>query len=118
VRERHARYFTGSNAVYAEIESLFLTMEGIGQWAAYKLTKARGQLGPSDADALSLVRDDRRYWSQDEGLALFLVIDAMVPGWQEQMFDSLPPSPFALLENALRETSQSPVSGFQLPSNP
>jgi hypothetical protein len=104
VRERHARYFTGPNTVYAEIESLFLTMEGIGQWSAYKLTKARGQLGPRDAEALNLVRDDRRYWSQDEGLALFLVIDAMVPGWQAQMFEALPPSPFELLEGAIKQT--------------
>ena len=82
VRERHEKFFNGSNAVYQEIESLFLTMEGIGQWTAYRLTKARGQLGASDADAMNLVREDRRYWSQDEGLALFLLIDAMVPNWQ------------------------------------
>ena len=101
VRERHAKYFTGSNAVYEEIESLFLTMEGIGQWTAYRLTKARGQLGASDASAMNLVREDRRYWSQDEGLALFLLIDVMVPNWQSRMFDALPPSPYTLLEEAL-----------------
>jgi hypothetical protein len=111
-RDRHARYFSGDNAVYAEIEGLFLTMEGMGQWAAYKLTKARGQLGPSDAVALNLVRDDRRYWSQDAGLALFLLIDAMVPGWQERVVDTLPPSPYQLLEEALKNVnSQSPTSG-------
>ena len=102
VRERHEKFFKDSNAVYLEIESLFLTMEGIGQWTAYRLTKARGQLGASDADAMNLVREDRRYWSQDEGLALFLLIDAMVPNWQARMFDALPPSPYALLEEALK----------------
>lgn len=102
VRERHEKFFKDSNAVYLEIESLFLTMEGIGQWTAYRLTKARGQLGASDADAMNLVREDRRYWSQDEGLALFLLIDAMVPNWQARMFEALPPSPYALLEEALK----------------
>ncbi len=105
VHERHARHFANSNAVYAEIEALFLTMEGIGQWTAYRLTKARGQLGASDAEALNLVREDRRYWSQDEGLALFLLIDAMVPNWQARMFDSLPPSPYTLLQEALKTDS-------------
>ena len=107
VRERHEKFFKDSNAVYEEIESLFLTMEGIGQWTAYRLTKARGQLGASDADAMNLVREDRRSWSQDEGLALFLLIDAMVPNWQARMFDALPPSPYTMLEEALKSESAS-----------
>ena len=102
VRERHEKFFNNANSVYQEIESLFLTMEGIGQWTAYRLTKARGQLGSSDIEAMNLVREDRRYWSQDEGLALFLLIDAMVPNWQSRMFDALPPSPYTLLEEALK----------------
>ncbi len=99
VRRRHARYFTGSNAVYAEIESLFLTMEGVGQWAAYRLTKAR--IG-SETETLRLVRDNRRFWSQDEGLALFLLIDALVPDWRARVFSDTPPSPFALLDEAVK----------------
>jgi hypothetical protein len=98
VRSRHARYYRGAAAAYAELESLFLTMEGVGQWTAYRLTKSRGA---TDADALKLVRDNRRYWSQDEGLALFLLIDALVPGWQARIFTPTPVSPFALLEEAV-----------------
>ena len=78
IRDRHARYYSGRNTPYAEIETLFLTMEGAGQWAAYKLIKARGVVGSSDAEVLKLVRDNRRYWSQDQGLALFLLLDVMV----------------------------------------
>ncbi|HET7218843.1 MAG TPA: hypothetical protein VFJ02_12395, partial [Vicinamibacterales bacterium] len=100
VRDRHARYFTGANAAYAEIESLFLTLEGVGQWAAYRLSKARA--AGNEAEALRLVRDNRRYWSQDEGLALFLLIDALVPGWQTRIFSESPASPFALLEEATK----------------
>jgi hypothetical protein len=99
-RRRHARYFRGANAVYAELEGLFLTMEGVGQWAAYRLTRAR--TGGNEAEALRLVRDNRRFWSQDEGLALFLLIDAMVPDWRARVFGENPASPFALLEEALR----------------
>jgi hypothetical protein len=99
-RERHARYFTGGHAVYAEIEGLFLAMEGTAQWAAYRLIETRGTArGP----ALNLVRDNRRYWSQDQGLALFVLLDAMVPGWQARMFEPLAPSPFTLLEEAIEQ---------------
>ena len=100
VRNRQARYFTGATAAYAEIESLFLTMEGVGQWAAYRLNKARA--GGNEAEALRLVRENRRYWSQEEGLALFLLIDALVPRWQSRIFTDSPASPFALLEDAVR----------------
>jgi hypothetical protein len=99
VRQRHARYFTGANAAYAELESLFLTMEGVGQWAAYRLVRAR--TGASVPEALRLVRDSRHFWSQDEGLALFLLVDAMIPGWQSRVFNPEPISPFELLEEAL-----------------
>jgi hypothetical protein len=99
VRQRHARYYKGPTAAYAELESLFLTMEGVGQWAAYRLTKIRA--GGNDVEALKLVRDNRRYWSQDAGLALFLIIDAMVPRWQARVFTDTPASPYALLEEAV-----------------
>lgn len=103
-RQRHERYFSGSNGVYAEIEGLFLTMEGAAQWAAYRLTKTRGDSG-RELPALNLVRDNRKYWSQDQGLALFVLLDSMVPGWQQRMFDTLPPSPFALLEETLTQNN-------------
>lgn len=99
VRYRHARFFTGPTAAYAELESLFLTMEGVGQWAAYRLAHTRA--GGNDAEALRLVRDNKKYWSQDEGLALFLLIDAIVPGWQSRVFSATPASPFALLDEVL-----------------
>ena len=103
-KKRHARYFKDANAAYAEIEGLFLTMEGAAQWAAYRLTRARDQRGSGDVAAMNLVRDDRKYWSQDQGLALFVLLDALVPGWQDRMFQPLPPSPFALLEEAIAKT--------------
>ncbi len=99
VRARHGRYFTGPTAAYSELDSLFLTMEGVGQWAAYQLARTRP--GGNDAEALRLVRDNKKYWSQDEGLALFLLVDAVVPNWQSRVFAPAPASPFALLEEAV-----------------
>ena len=98
-RARRGRYFTGPHHAYAEVESLFLMLEGVGQWAAYRLSKARVA---SDIESIRLIRADRRFWSQDEGLALFILIDALVPGWQSRVFTTAPASPFDLLEEGLR----------------
>ncbi len=57
--------------------------------------------GGNDAEALRLVRDNKKYWSQDQGLALFLLVDALVPNWQARVFAPAPASPFALLEEAV-----------------
>lgn len=97
-RLRRDRYFTGANQPYAEIEALFLLLEGVGQWSAYRLSHARNG---SEVQSIRLMRDDRRYWSQDEGLALFILIDALVPGWQASVFSASPVSPFDLLERGL-----------------
>ena len=101
VHQRRARYFTGANRAYAEIESLFLTMEGVGQWAAYRFATSEAGAGEGRDDALALLRGRRGAWSEDEGLALFLLLDAVVPSWQEQVFAATPASPLDLLEGAL-----------------
>jgi hypothetical protein len=101
-RARRDRYFTGANRAYAEIESLFLMLEGVGQWAAYRLSHARNG---SEVQSLRLMRDDRRYWSQDEGLALFILIDALLPGWQTRVFTASPATPFDLLEEAVNDAA-------------
>jgi hypothetical protein len=81
-RERRDRFFTGDSKYLAELEEIFLGMEGAAQWAAFRALVADGA---SRDEALTLIRGGRR-WSQDEGLALFLVIDALMPGkWQSKV---------------------------------
>jgi hypothetical protein len=99
-RTRRARHFTGEHAVYGELEDLFLGLEGAGQWAAWKLARARAPRAVGDAQVLAAVRRGGPFWSQDEGLALFLVLDALLPGWQARVFSDTPPSVFALLTEA------------------
>ena len=85
-----------------EFEDMFLNMEGVAQWAAYRFAKVHAGSDLSDAAIVEFVRDSRRYWSQEEGLALFLLIDAMMPEWKTRVFGPTLVSPFALLEEALR----------------
>jgi len=95
---RRARYFTGENAIYGELEDLFLNMEGAANWAAYRLAAA----AMPPAVAVNSIRGSRSRWSQDEGPALFLVIDALLPGWQGRVFAATPVSVLGLLREAVR----------------
>ena len=64
--------------------------------------------GPHLSKALALreVRRGGKYWTQDEGLALFLTIDRLLPGWQRQAFARRPQLAEALLAQAAASGSQ------------
>jgi len=86
MKARHARWFVGDQAVFRDFDGIFLTMEGMGQWLIYRFfqSEAGGRLSPRDA--LPAVRRGGEQWSQDQGLAVILVIDRFLPGWQERAF--------------------------------
>lgn len=102
MRRRRQSWFTGSRVYWNSVDDLFLAMEGIGQWTGYAwLTDPNGpNLRPSFA--LSEVRRKRNHWTQDEGLALILVVDRLVPGWQKLAFAWKPHLAESLLEAAAR----------------
>lgn len=86
MRARRARWFTGRNAHFAALDDIFLTMEGMGQWLIYRyFVSPEGGLVPAE-HALTAVRRGGRWWSQDEGLALMLVVDRLLPDWQQRAF--------------------------------
>lgn len=101
MKARQARWFTGQNAMWKAADDLFLTMEGIGQWSGYSwLVHPRGwALSPSTAE--SAMRGSRKWWSQEQGLALFLVIDRLLPGWQAKAFAPEPMLGIDLLAEAV-----------------
>jgi hypothetical protein len=99
---RRAKYFTGNDAVFAELDDVFLGMEGLGQFVAYRSAMLDGMTA---ADAIEFVRRGGRAWSQDEGLAAFLAIDALVPAWQARVLDSTPPGVLSLLAAAALDTA-------------
>jgi hypothetical protein len=95
IKERRARYFRGDDAYFAEIEEIFLGMEGVANWAGFRAAMHAGL--PRD-EAITLMQGSRKWFSQDEGLALFLAIDALTPGWQKRVFSDKPTGAFALLD--------------------
>lgn len=98
MRERRARFLSGENAFYAKLEDVFLMMEGAANWAAMKHV-AREM---PESEAIESVRGRRHRWTQDEGLGIFLAVDATLPGWQKMVMGDDPPSLEALIEMAAR----------------
>lgn len=102
MRERRTRYYAGADSVYAELEDVFLNMEGVANWASYQVALRHAGPAADPAEVLTRLRRGGRWWSQDEGLALFLVIDALVPGWRARVFAGEPVSVLTLLEEGTR----------------
>jgi hypothetical protein len=86
MRARRARWFTGDKAPFSAMDDVFLTMEGMGQWLIYRYFLSPEGGGHPPEDALRAVRRGGRQWSQDQGLALLLVVDRLLPGWQQRAF--------------------------------
>ena len=85
LRARRARWFTGADAYLSDLDDVFLTMEGMGQWLAYRHYLSPVGGNETEAAALKAVRPDRTYWSQEEGLALILVLDRLLPDWRDRV---------------------------------
>lgn len=101
MKARQDRWFTGDDAVWKPYDDLFLTMEGAGQWAAYAWLSDPNGGALSQLEAENGMRGGRRWWSQDEGLGLFLVIDRFVPNWATKAFAANPTLGIDLLKQAV-----------------
>lgn len=76
LKNRQQRFFTGNRQVFSELDDLFLTMEGVGQFAMYAwLIHPEGGNISSDK-AIAGVRRGGKVWSQEEGFILFLLLDS------------------------------------------
>ena len=107
---RQKRWFSGAGARFKPYDDLFLTMEGFGQWAAYAwLSDPKGGAMTSAA-AQAKMRGSRRWWSQEEGLALFLVIDRFLPRWAHRAFGNPPSMGIEMLRQAV---GVPPANGLQ-----
>ncbi len=91
---RRATYFTGEHAYFREVEPLFLNMEGVASWVAWKT-------GPPPSPDADPVKFAGRFWSQQEGLLLFLLLDRFDPSWKQRVFDAEVPSPLEMLRAVL-----------------
>lgn len=103
IQQRRARYFVGERKAYAPLEEIFLTLEGTAMWAHFQMAKDHAPAHEEVKTTLLKLAEKTNAWSQVEGLALFLLIDRLVPNWQARYFVPDPPSPFAVLRATLRQ---------------
>lgn len=85
---RQTEYFKEKYENLGPIDDFFLTMEGLGQYSMYLwLIHPRGANIKKDI-ALEGVRRGGKWWSQDEGFALFLILDKLSApeNWASNMF--------------------------------
>jgi len=100
-QRRRERFFIGNDEVYSALESVFLNMEGIAEWVRFKSHQADPEWPDADADIIAFLRGKENSWSQDQGLALVLLLDKMVPDWKRLSLGPAMPSPWALLGDAV-----------------
>jgi hypothetical protein len=85
---RHNKFFKEKYESLKQIDLFFLTMEGLGQYTMYAwLTHKQGANLPVDI-AITGVRRGKKWWSQEEGFALFLVLEQLSPpgDWAKELF--------------------------------
>ena len=102
--KRHNKFFTGKYENLKQMDELFLTMEGLGQYTMYAwLTHKRGANLPY-ADVVKSVRRNKKWWSQDEGFALFLILErfSKPQNWAKKMFGSKTESVIDLIKQELK----------------
>ncbi len=102
IQRRHARWFIGDNAVFAILDATFLSLEGAGQWVGYAWLAHPEGGGLRPTAAVERMQGKRRSWSQDEGLALFLVVDRLLPEWPSLVFRQPSIGAVELLERAVQ----------------
>lgn len=102
MRKRQARWFTADKAMFVQIDNVFLAMEGVGQWTGHAWLR-HPQGGALDRDAaIAKMLGRRKWWTQDEGLALLLVVDRLLPEWPSLAFGDDAIGATELLERAVR----------------
>ena len=93
IRERRVHYFQGEDVFYAELEEIFLGMEGVANWAGFR---AAMHAGLSRDEAITLMQGSRN-GSRRMKTALFWAIDSLKPA-AERIFREKPVAAFRLLE--------------------
>jgi hypothetical protein len=103
LKKRQANYFIKDHAVLKPLDDIFLTMEGLGQFAGFWWLNHSQEANIPYEKAVEGMRRKRNQWSQEEGLAMFLVLDKLTqPNWSNDLFGDHPKNIIALLQAAVQ----------------
>jgi hypothetical protein len=105
LRKRHQQYFISKYESLKNIDEFFLTMEGLGQFTMYSWFVHPKGANLAEELAVKGTRRGGRWWSQDEGLLLFLILNQLSPPqqWAYKMFGSNLETVVKLIEQNLKE---------------
>lgn len=104
LKQRQSTYFIKDHSVLKPLDDIFLTMEGLGQFAGFSWLQAPSGANISYEQAVNGMRRKRNQWSQEEGLAMFLVLDKLTqPNWSNDLFGDHPKNIIALLEAQVQQ---------------
>ncbi len=107
VRTRQDRWFVQDNAMFRTLDDAFLSFEGAGQFAAYGwLIHPQGG-GIERSVASDGLRRGGKFWSQDEGLGLFLALDQLLPDWPSYAYKVPADGAVSLLKRAVAQPETS-----------
>ncbi|WP_276481139.1 hypothetical protein [Paraflavitalea pollutisoli] len=98
---RKKDFFIGKYAGYDPLDDIFLSLEGSAMWAQYRLMLTNPPEGMRQDVVLEWLLQRSASWSQEEGLAIFLLIDRLAPGWQRDFFGKTLPRAFSYLRNVV-----------------
>ena len=88
MKQRHNAFFKENYKEFVALEDLFLTMEGLGQYSMYLwLIHPKGG-NFNKQIAIDGVRKTKKWWSQEQGFAMFLVLEKISKSkkWAKELF--------------------------------
>lgn len=103
MNQRHKTYFKAHYGELQKVEDFFITMEGFGQYSMYLwLIHPKGG-NYNRQVAIEGVRKNKKWWSQEEGFAMFLVMDKVSKSkkWTKKMFSQKSATITSILERRI-----------------
>ena len=102
MKARQQRWYKSGDEYLVEAEDIWLTLEGSGQWAAHRwlIDLRGGAVDPRAAFGSFGWRG--KWWSQNEGFALFMALDRLSPdAWKRHAFGDGQKTVLQLVDEAL-----------------
>lgn len=99
--ERKTKFFSSDRAGYDKIDDIFLSLEGSAMWSQYRIMLKNVPNRKNDEETLFWLLERTPAWSQEEGLALLLLIDRFDPDWKSRFFERELPSAWQYLKGLI-----------------
>ena len=103
--QRHKEFFKDQYKNLNQIDDFFLTMEGLGQYSMYVWLMHPKGANLERKILIEGIRRKGKWWSQDEGFALFLILDQLTKpkNWAADMFGNKVQSVIFLIDKELEK---------------